>query len=258
MPGPRRPEGFRRKRGDSGRGEARRLKVKVKKARGRTTAQVRWLQRQLNDPFVAEARRLGYRSRAAFKLIGIDDKFHILRPGACVIDLGATPGGWSQVAAERTHAAKGEGRVVAVDIHSLDPIPGVIALKHDFLEEGAQQAIREALGGRDADVVLSDMAAHATGHRQTDHLRGMALAEAAADFAERVLAPGGAFVAKVLRGGTENALLNRLKKGFRTVRHYKPEASRPDSAELYVIALGFRGRKELADEEESPEERTSR
>ena len=256
MPGPRRPEGFRRKRGDSGRGEARRLKVRVKKARGRTTSQVRWLQRQLNDPFVAEARRRGYRSRAAFKLIGIDDKFHILKPGACVVDLGATPGGWSQVAAERTRAAEGEGRVIAVDIHSVEPIPGVTVLKQDFLEEGAEEAIREALGGRAADVVLSDMAAHATGHRQTDHLKVMALAEAAADFAERVLAPGGAFVAKVLRGGTETGLLERLKRSFRTVRHFKPEASRPDSAELYVIALGFRGGEVGAEEKGSTRDHT--
>ncbi len=252
MPGPRRPEGFRRARGSSGRGE-RRLKVRVKKARGRTTSQLRWLERQLNDPFVALAREKGYRSRAAFKLIGIDDRFGLLRPGARVVDLGATPGGWSQVAAERVKAAEGKGRVVAVDVHSVEPIPGVVVLKQDFLEPEAPARIMAALGSAQADVVLSDMAAHATGHRQTDHLKVMALAEAAADFARQVLAPGGAFVAKVLRGGTEGELLKRLKQDFAKVRHYKPEASRPDSAELYVVATGFRGR--LAREE--PQETAS-
>jgi 23S rRNA (uridine2552-2'-O)-methyltransferase len=243
MPGPRRPEGFRRPRGSSGRGE-RRLKVRVKRARGRTTSQVRWLERQLNDPFVRKAREMGYRSRAAFKLIGIDDKFRILRPGARVVDLGATPGGWSQVAAERTGAAEGRGRVVAVDVHSVEPIPGVVILRQDFLAPEAPARIMEALGSEKADVVLSDMAAHATGHRQTDHLKVMALAEAAADFAREVLAPGGAFVAKVLRGGTEGELLARLKQDFERVRHFKPEASRADSAELYVVATGFRGHRE--------------
>ncbi len=240
MAGPRRPEGLRSRKGTSGRGR-RKLKVRVRKARGRTTSQVRWLQRQLNDPFVQEAKKRGYRSRAAFKLIGIDDEFGILKPGARVVDLGATPGGWSQVAAERTRAKAGEGRVVAVDIHSVEPIPGVVILKKDFYDEDAPEVIMEALGSNRADVVLSDMAAHATGHRQTDHLQIMGLAEAAADFARRVLAPGGAFVAKVLRGGTENELLKALKRDFTKVRHFKPEASRPDSAELYVIATGFRG-----------------
>jgi len=202
MAGPRKPEGLRPRKGSSGRGK-RKLKVRVKKARGRTTSQVRWLQRQLNDPFVQEAKKRGYRSRAAFKLIGIDDEF---------------------------------------DIHSVDPIPGVVVLKKDFYDEDAPEVIMEALGSRRADVVLSDMAAHATGHRQTDHLQIMGLAETAADFARQVLAPGGAFVAKVLRGGTENELLNALKRDFAKVRHFKPEASRPDSAELYVVAIGFRGR----------------
>ena len=239
MVGPRRPEG-RRRGGDSGRGR-RRLKVRVKKARGKTTSQVRWLQRQLNDPWVELARKQGYRSRAAFKLIGIDDEFRLLKPGARVVDLGATPGGWSQVAAQRTGADKGLGAVVAVDVHSVEPIPGVTILKKDFYDEDAPEAIMKALGSARADVVLSDMAAHATGHRQTDHLRIMGLAEAAADFARAILAPGGAFVAKVLRGGTENELLAALKRDFAKVRHFKPPASRPDSAELYVIATGFRG-----------------
>ncbi|HHN67218.1 MAG TPA: RlmE family RNA methyltransferase [Thermopetrobacter sp.] len=241
MSGPRRPEGAGRRRNPPGRGR-RRLKVKVKKARGKTTSQVRWLQRQLNDPFVAEAKRLGYRSRAAFKLIGIDDEFGLLKPGARVIDLGATPGGWSQVAAERVGAAQGAGRVVAVDLHGIEPIPGVVILKKDFYDADAPEMIMKALGDAQADVVLSDMAAHATGHKQTDHLRVMGLAEVAADFARKVLAPGGAFVAKVLRGGTENALLNELKRDFAKVRHFKPQASRADSAELYVVATGFRGK----------------
>ena len=240
MAGPRRPDRAKPRRNASGRG-ARKLKVRVKKARGKTTSQVRWLQRQLNDPFVAEAKRRGYRSRAAFKLIGIDDEFHILKPGGRIVDLGATPGGWSQVAAERTGADKGKGRVVAIDLHSVEPIPGVVILKKDFYDEDAPEVIMKALGSARADAVLSDMAAHATGHRQTDHLRVMGLAEAAADFARQVLAPGGAFAAKVLRGGTENELLNALKRDFEKVRHFKPPASRPDSAELYVVATGFRG-----------------
>ncbi len=242
MAGPRRPRSSPHSRKPSGRG-ARKLKVRVKKARGKTTSQVRWLQRQLNDPFVQEAKRRGYRSRAAFKLIGIDDKFHILRPGGRIIDLGATPGGWSQVAAQRTRADKGEGRVVAIDLHSVDPIPGVVVLKKDFHDADAPDVIMAALGAARADAVLSDMAAHATGHRQTDHLKIMGLAEAAADFARQVLAPGGAFVAKVLRGGTENELLAQLKADFAQVRHFKPEASRAGSAELYVVATGFRGDK---------------
>jgi len=240
MAGPRRPDKAKKRRDSSGRG-ARKLKVRVKKARGKTTSQVRWLQRQLNDPYVAEAKKRGYRSRAAFKLTGIDDEFHILKPGGRIVDLGATPGGWSQVAAERTRADKGEGRVVAVDIHGVEPIAGVTILKKDFYDEDAPEVIMQALGSARADAVLSDMAAHATGHRQTDHLRIMGLAEAAADFARQVLAPGGAFTAKVLRGGTENELLASLKRDFEKVRHFKPDASRADSAELFVVATGFRG-----------------
>ena len=241
--GPRKPEGARRRKGSSGRGEAaRRLKVRVKKKRGRTTAQVRWLERQLNDPFVQLAKEQGYRSRAAFKLIGIDDEFQLLKPGMRVVDLGAAPGGWSQVAAQRVRAKEGQGRVVAIDMHGMEPIPGVTILKKDFFDEDAPAALMAALGGERADVVLSDLAAHATGHRQTDHLRIMGLVEAAADFARQVLAPGGAFVAKVLRGGTENELLRALKREYRQVRHFKPAASRADSAELFVVATGFRGR----------------
>ncbi len=243
MAGPRRPEGMKRRRGSSGRGDdhSRRLKVRLKTKRGRTTQQARWLERQLNDPFVQLAKERGYRSRAAFKLIGIDDEFHLLKPGMKVVDLGAAPGGWSQVAAQRVDAVRGQGRVVAIDLHGMEPIPGVTILHRDFLDDDAPQALMQALGDSRADVVLSDMATHATGHRQTDHLRVMALAEAAADFARQVLRPGGHFVAKVLRGGTENTLLDALKRDFTRVRHFKPPASRPDSAELFVVATNFLG-----------------
>ncbi len=219
----------------------RNMKVRLKPAKSRSVSSRRWLERQLNDPYVAEAKRLGYRSRSAFKLAEIDDKFGVLRPGAAVVDLGAAPGGWSQVAAERVRAADGEGRVVAIDVHGMEPIAGVEILKKDFYDEDAPQALTEALGGRPADAVISDMAAHATGHRQTDHLKIMDLAETALDFARQVLKPGGAFLAKVLRGGTEHRLLAELKRDFATVRHVKPKASREDSAELYVVAMGFRG-----------------
>lgn len=220
------------------------LRVRVKTAKGRRLSSTRWLDRQLNDPYVAEARRAGYRSRAAFKLAEIDEKLQILRPGARVVDLGCAPGGWSQVAAERVNAlgqaGKPQGRVIGVDLQPVDPMPGVELLQLDFLEEGADDAVRAALGGQ-ADAVLSDMAAHATGHRATDHLKIMALAETAAHFAFDVLAPGGSFVAKVLHGGTESDLLTLLKRRFAKVQHVKPPASRADSAEMYVVATGFRG-----------------
>jgi 23S rRNA (uridine2552-2'-O)-methyltransferase len=220
---------------------ARRLKVRVKTGKGRTVSQKAWLERQLNDPYVAEAKRAGLRSRAAFKLSEIDDKFHFLKPGARVVDLGAAPGGWSQVAAQRVKAHEGKGRVIAIDMHGMDAIAGVTILHKDFLEDDAPALLVEALGGDKADVVMSDMAAHATGHRQTDHLKIMALAEAAFDFAKDVLKPGGAFLAKVLRGGTEGELLQAMKQHFETVKHVKPKSSREDSAELFVLALGFRG-----------------
>ncbi|HXP30934.1 MAG TPA: RlmE family RNA methyltransferase [Stellaceae bacterium] len=200
-----------------------------------------WLTRQLNDPYVREAQRRGYRSRAAFKLIELDDRFHFLRRGAKVIDLGAAPGGWIQVAAARVKPGKaGGGRIVAVDVLPVAPVEGVQILALDVLDPAAPAAIRQALGGV-ADVVLSDMAAPATGHAATDHIRIMALVEAAYDFAVSVLAQGGVFVAKVYQGGTEAALLARLKRDFATVRHAKPPASRAESAEVYVVALGFRG-----------------
>jgi 23S rRNA (uridine2552-2'-O)-methyltransferase len=217
------------------------LKVRLKPAKGRSVASRRWLERQLNDPYVAEAKRRGYRSRSAFKLAEIDDKYGFLTPGAAVIDLGAAPGGWAQVAAERVRALEGQGRVVAIDVHGIEPIPGVTILKKDFYDEDAPRALIESLDGRPADAVISDMAAHATGHRQTDHLKIMDLAETALGFARQVLKPGGTFLAKVLRGGTENRLLAELKRDFATVRHVKPKASREDSAELYVLATGFRG-----------------
>jgi len=221
------------------------LKVRVKTARGRKSSSTRWLARQLNDPYVQLARKEGYRSRAAYKLIEIDDKRRFLVPGARVIDLGAAPGGWSQVAVARVNAlgqkrGKAQGQVVSVDLQAIDPIPGATLIACDFLDEDAEAAVSAALDGR-ADVVVSDMAAPATGHRATDHLRIMALAEAAAHFAFAVLAPGGAFVAKVLHGGTEADLLALLKRRFARVAHMKPPASRADSAEMYVVATSHYG-----------------
>ena len=209
------------------------------KTKGRSVSSKRWLERQLNDPYVARAKTEGLRSRAAFKLAEIDDRHHLLKSGRSVIDLGAAPGGWSQVAAARVGAAEGKGRVVAIDLLPMDPIAGVAFAQLDFLDPAAPARLREMLGGL-ADVVLSDMAANSTGHRRTDHLKIMALAEAAADFARAVLKPGGAFLAKVLQGGTEATLLADLKRDFATVKHIKPAASRTDSAELYVLATGFR------------------
>jgi 23S rRNA (uridine2552-2'-O)-methyltransferase len=227
--------------GDRNLGGGRKLKVSVKTGKGRTVSQKNWLERQLNDPYVHEARRQGYRSRAAFKLIEIDDKYKFLKTGGRVVDLGAAPGGWSQVAAKRVKSEEGRGRVVAIDMHGMDPIPGVTIFKKDFYDDDAAQLLVDALGGEKADCVLSDMAAHATGHRQTDHINIMALAEAGYEFAREVLKPGGTYLAKVLRGGTESDLLKLMKKDFASVRHVKPMASRDDSAELFVLAMGFRG-----------------
>ncbi len=230
------------RRGGSGRGN-RELSVRVKTAKGRKLSSTRWLQRQLNDPYVQAAKTDGYRGRAAYKLAEIDDRLRFLVPGARVVDLGCAPGGWCQVAVARTNAdgarhEKQKGFVIGMDIQSVEPIPGAILLQQDFLDEGADQAIRDALDGP-ADVVLSDMAAPSTGHRQTDHLRIMSLAEAAAEFALDVLAAKGTFVAKVLQGGTEASLLTTLKRRFAKVQHFKPPASRKDSAEIYVIASDF-------------------
>lgn len=219
----------------------RKLKVRVKTGKGRTVSQKIWLERQLNDPYVREARKQGYRSRAAFKLIEIDDKYKFLKPGGRVVDLGAAPGGWSQVAAKRVKAEEGKGKVVAIDMHGMDAITAVTIFKKDFYDEDAPQVLIDALGGAKADCVLSDMAAHATGHRQTDVINIIALAEAGLYFAKEVLKPGGTYLAKVLRGGTEGDLLKLMKKDFASVRHVKPMASRDDSAELFVLATGFRG-----------------
>lgn len=231
-------------RGGSGRGRTERLR----KAKGRKASSTRWLRRQLADGYVAEARDRGLRSRAAFKLIELDDRFRFLKPGHRVVDLGAAPGGWTIVAAERVNAQgadkganKGrQGAVVGIDVVEADPVPGATLICHDFLDAAAPALLKDALGGP-ADVVLTDMAAPATGHAATDHLRVMALLEAAFDFACEVLAPGGVFVGKVFKGGTEKDLLAAIKKRFSTVRHAKPPASRKESAETYVVAMGFRG-----------------
>lgn len=227
------------KRKNSGRGQ-RDLKVRVKTARGRKSSSTRWLQRQLNDPYVAEAKRQGLRSRSAFKLMQMDDQHGFLKPGAHVVDLGAAPGGWSEVAAKRVKAVEGQGKVVAIDVHDIEPIAGVTFLHADFYDDDAPDRLKEALGGP-ADVVMSDMAAHASGHRKTDHLKIIALCEVALDFACDVLKPGGVFVAKVLQGGTEHELLAVMRQSFGSVAHVKPDASRADSAELYVLAKDFRG-----------------
>ena len=224
-----------------GSGGARALKVRVRTAKKRRLSSTLWLERQLNDPYVAQAKREGYRSRAAYKLSEIADKYDLLKPGGVVVDLGAAPGGWSQVAAERIKAADGRGALVAIDLTEIAPIPGATLLQADFMDEDAPHRLIEALGGRKADAVLSDMAAPATGHPRTDHLRIMGLAEAALDFALQVLAPKGFFLCKVLQGGTERELLETMKRAFAVVRHVKPKASRADSAELYVLATGFRG-----------------
>ena len=213
------------------------LKVRVKTARSHSSRL--WLERQLNDPYVARARRQGFRARAAYKLIEIDDRHRLLKPGARVVDLGAAPGSWSQVAAKRVGAAEARGRVIAIDRLGMSPVAGVEFARLDFLDAGAPDAVKSLLAGA-ADVVLSDMAENATGHRRTDHLKIVALAEAAAGFAREVLAPGGAFLCKVLQGGTETTLLAALKRDFAAVKHLKPTASRSESAELYLLATGFR------------------
>jgi len=207
------------------------------RAQGRSHASQQWLERQLNDPYVARAKREGLRSRAAYKLIEMDDRFHLLRPGAKVVDLGAAPGGWSQIAARRVAPS---GRVAAIDLLDMEAIPGVEFMQLDFYDPAAPDRLKAVIDGP-ADVVLSDMAANATGHRKTDHLRIVGLAEAAAGFAREVLRPGGVFLCKVLQGGTETELLKSLKRDFAAVKHVKPAASRSDSAELYVLAQGFRG-----------------
>ncbi|MFT8777301.1 MAG: RlmE family RNA methyltransferase [Gluconacetobacter liquefaciens] len=208
--------------------------VSLRTARGRTTAQQRWLNRQLNDPYVQAARKQGWRSRAAFKLIELDDRFHLIQPGMRVVDLGAAPGGWTQVAVKR-----GASNVVGVDLLPVDPVSGATILEGDFNDPDLPDKLTELLGGP-ADLVLSDMAPNTTGHAPTDHLRILGLAELALDFALKVLAPGGTFVAKVFQGGSEKQMLEPMKHAFATVRHAKPPASRKESSELYVVATGFR------------------
>ena len=227
--------------GGTGRQSDRDLKVRVKTAKGRKIGSTLWLERQLNDPYVAKAKAEGYRSRAAYKLIGINEKQKLLRKGMRVVDLGAAPGGWSQVAAPIIGSTAEKPLIVGIDYLDMDPIDGVILLKKDFTDDDAPQALIDALGGHKVDLVMSDMAAPTTGHRATDHLRIMALVELAADFAIQVLAPGGAFVSKVFQGGTEHELLALLKRHFSMTSHAKPPASRSGSAETYLVAKGFKG-----------------
>jgi 23S rRNA (uridine2552-2'-O)-methyltransferase len=219
-------------------GGGRREAVRVKTAGKRKVSSTRWLARQLNDPYVSEAKRQGFRSRAAFKLIELDDRFHFLKPGQRVVDLGCAPGGWTQVAVQRVQADKGKGRVLGFDVLDTVPIAGANLMKLDFLEPGAPETVKALLGGN-ADVVLSDMAANSSGHGSTDHIRIVALAEAAYDFASDVLAQGGSFVCKVYQGGAEGELLARLKRDFAEIRHAKPPASRTESAEVYLVAKGY-------------------
>jgi 23S rRNA (uridine2552-2'-O)-methyltransferase len=220
-----------------------RLHVTVRTGGKRKHSSKLWLERQLNDPYVAKAKREGYRSRAAYKLIEIDDKHRLLKPGQTVIDLGAAPGGWSQVAAKRVGAAEGKGRVVAIDLLEMPEIPGVTFAQLDFHAADAPAKLREMMGGR-ADVVMSDMAANTTGHRKTDQLRIVGLVEIAAAFAAEVLNPGGTFLAKVFQSGADAELLAQLKRDYALVKHVKPAASRQDSSERYVLATGFRGTRD--------------
>ena len=242
MPGPRRPTGKKPRSGASSGRNAGGVNQRVKTARGRRLSSTRWLERQLNDPYVTRAKEEGFRSRSAYKLAEIDDEFQFLKPGGRIVDLGAAPGGWSQIAARRTNAESGEGKVVAIDMHGVEPIAGVTIFKRDFLEEGAAEDLIIALGGDKADAVVSDMAAHASGHRQTDHFKIMALADAGLVFARQVLKPGGIYVCKVLRGGAEGDLLAEMKREFKAVKHFKPASSREDSAELFLVAMGYRGK----------------
>ncbi|MEP3233231.1 MAG: RlmE family RNA methyltransferase [Hyphomicrobiales bacterium] len=217
------------------------MHVRVKTAKKRSNSSAQWLERQLNDPYVAQARRDGYRSRAAYKLIEIDEKHKLLRSGMRIVDLGAAPGGWSQIAAKRLGSNSDNPLVVGIDYLDVDPIPGVALLKMDFLDDEAPDALMQAIGGRKPDLVMSDMAAPTTGHKQTDHIRTLHLCEVAFDFAKENLAPGGDFLAKVFRGGTEQTLLKDLKANFEKIYHIKPPASRKESPELYVLAKGFKG-----------------
>lgn len=220
---------------------AREMKTRVKSAKGRTTSSTRWLQRQLNDPYVARARAEGWRSRAAYKMIELNQKHKLLKPGMRIVDLGCAPGGWLQVAVKETGSKPTNPLIVGIDYLEMEDVPGTIILQKDFNDDDAPDQIIAAVGGHKVDVVMSDMAAPTTGHKPTDHLRIIALVEIAADFACDILKPGGTFVAKVFQGGTEHQLLSALKKRFETTLHAKPPASRKDSAEAYLIARGFKG-----------------
>ena len=242
-----------RERKSSGRGQ-RDLKVRVKTAKGRKLSSTLWLERQLNDPYVARARREGFRGRAAYKIMELDDKYHFLTNGARVVDLGCAPGGWLQVAIPRINAlgeksGRKVGRIIGVDLQEVDPIPGAEIHVLDFLEDGADDKVKAWLGG-EADVVMSDMAAASSGHKGTDHLRIVSLVEAAAQLAFDVLAPGGTFVAKVLAGGAEQHLQTLLKQNFDKVANVKPGASRADSSEKFVVAMGYRGAQPAAEDED--------
>lgn len=228
----------------SGRLGSRDLKIRVKTARKRSTSSTLWLQRQLNDPYVAKARAEGYRARSAYKLAELNEKYNLLKPGMRVVDLGAAPGGWCQVAVKAVKSTPENPTIVGIDYLEMDPIPGVILLQKDFTADDAPDALIAALGGHKADIVLSDMAAPTTGHKPTDHIRIIALVEIAADFALDVLEPGGTFVAKVFQGGTEHELLAMLKRNFTSTFHAKPPASRSDSAETYLVARGFKGTRQ--------------
>jgi 23S rRNA (uridine2552-2'-O)-methyltransferase len=249
--------GSRAGKGSSGRGQ-RDLRVRVKTAKGRKLSSTLWLERQLNDPYVVRAKREGYRGRAAYKILELDDKYGFLKPGARVVDLGCAPGGWCQVAVSRVNAlgetrSKPQGRVLGVDLQEVDPIAGAEIHQLDFLAEGADDKVKEWLGGK-ADVVMSDMAASSSGHKGTDHLRIVALVEAAAEFAFDVLEPGGTFVAKVLAGGAEQGLQAILKQNFTSVANVKPPASRSDSSEKFVVATGFRGRRDRTQDDMAVED----
>lgn len=222
---------------------ARPLKSKLKKVKGRRASSVRWLQRQINDPYVAEAQRLGYRGRAAFKIMQLDDQFHFFKPGRRVVDLGCAPGGWSQVAVQRVKSTPENPLVVGMDLLPADPIAGAKLIQMDFTLDAAPAKLEELLGGHRADVVMSDMAANTTGVHSLDHLRIMGLLEMAYDFAIKVLNPNGVFIAKIFQGGTENEFLAEMKRDFAVVKHAKPDASRKDSSEVYVVATGFKGGK---------------
>jgi len=230
-------------------GGGRELKTRVKNS-GLKNSSRRWLERHMNDPYVHRAKAEGYRSRAAFKLIEIAERYKLLKPGMRVIDLGAAPGGWCQVAAAKVRSAEDAPRVVGIDYLEMDPVPGATILQMDFLDDDAPERLIEALGGA-PDIVISDMAAPTIGHRRTDHIRTMHLCEVAADFAVRVLKPGGHFLSKTFQGGTENELLDLLKRNFTNVHHVKPPASRDESVELYILARGFKGRAEQPDADDA-------